>query len=119
MKAKLIALFFLMGISSAAHASPFCIAGMGMPPQCIYDDIQVCRQAASANTSCVANPETLLNYSGGARYCTVTSHLSAQCIFNDRAQCRKEASLRKEICIDRMDVTNVNNPYRFDSRIQE
>jgi hypothetical protein len=90
-----------------------------MAPQCIYDDIKVCREAVSSrDTSCIVNPQATLNYSGGARYCRVTSYLSAECIFNDREQCRKEASLRGEICMDRVAMEDETNPYRYDERIQ-
>lgn len=114
-----LVIMFIM-LSATAQAAPFCIAGMGMPLQCIYDDIKVCRMAISSpQHNCIANPDAVLSYSGGARYCRVTSYLSAECIFTDRAQCRKEASLHDNICLDRMSMKDENNPYRFDDRIQE
>lgn len=111
--------FIFMLLTFPAQAAPFCLAGVGMPPQCIYDDIKVCVEAInSRDLHCTANPEAVLSYSGGSRYCRVTSYLSAECIFNDRLQCRREASMRGDICIDRTAMGDDTNPYRYDERIQ-
>ena len=118
MRRLLLSLILTCG-AFPAIAAPFCIAGTGMPPQCIYDDIKVCRDSISSrDTSCTVNPSATLNYSGGSRYCRVTSYLSAECIFNDRQQCRKEAALHGEICLDRVGMSDERNPYRYDERIQ-
>lgn len=109
----------LMLLATDARAASFCVAGLGLSPQCLFDDIKTCRKAVNTrDTSCIVNPAAVLSYSGGARYCRVTSYLSAECIFIDRAQCNKEAAAIQAICIDRMSMNDENNPYRYDDRIQ-
>lgn len=116
----ILALVSLMPIES--HAANFCLTGASLPPQCIYDDAEVCMKASHyPETTCITNPDAVLTYSGGSRYCTVSSNMAVSCIYIDREQCNNEASRRREICIDRVgmnDKNNKNNPYRNDPRLQ-
>ncbi len=112
-------LFLALLLAHSAQAATFCVGGAGYPPQCLYDDIALCRQAASPpSTSCIINPEVTLSYIGGGRYCTVGSERVAQCLYVDRALCNSEATRRGVVCFDRDAVSDDINPFRYDSRIQ-
>jgi hypothetical protein len=103
----------------SARASTFCVAGAAMPPQCLYEDVRGCvKAAAPPNTFCTINPEVGLIYYGSQRYCTVQSDRLAQCMFVDRSQCNQEAYRNGAICIDREEIKDDLNPFRYDQRIQ-
>lgn len=107
---------------TAAMAATFCLVGPAIPPQCYYDDVQACQQAASPpNTSCSISPDAFLMYYGDARYCTVGSDRVAQCMYVDRGACNVEAGRTNAICFDRTDIKKEKNPdpYRYDNRIQD
>lgn len=104
----------------AAQAGNFCVAGIGLAPQCFYDDINQCLEAAEPpNTNCILAEQAILRYSGGADYCMVMSDGTAMCIFTDRSQCDSEAYDKNAICIRREERRGVNDPFRYDNRIQD
>ena len=110
---------FLAIPGQQASAGTFCVAGVGMPPQCLYEDVESCeRDAVSQDTSCTINPESDLMFYGSSRYCTVQADRLAQCMYADRNQCSKEASRNNAICIDRETIKDDINPFRYDNRIQ-
>lgn len=122
MSKRLTAIFIVFLVLAGplpAMASPFCVGGAGIAPQCLYDDAVLCKKAAHPpNTSCVVNPDATLSYVGGANYCLVQSSLLAQCLFVDRNQCNGEARKSHGVCIDRRSVKDDNNPFKFDNRVQ-
>ena len=111
---------FLCG--TTAMAANFCLVGPAIPPQCYYDDVQACQQAASPpNTSCGISPDAFLMYHGDARYCTTGSDRVGQCMYVDRGACNKEAMRTNAICFDRTEIKTEKNPdpFRYDNRIQD
>jgi len=117
MRLLLAALFLLF--AAPAVAGTFCVAGSAMTPQCFYEDVQGCTRASDPpSTYCMVNPDAYLSYVGGGRYCTVGSERVAQCLYTDRSQCNSEASRTRSLCLDRDGMTDENNPYRYDNRVQ-
>jgi len=119
MKTPSVAAILLAIFMRSAMAAPFCLGGIGMPPQCIYDDVQVCRRAVNApDLTCVINPDAIFTYFGSSRYCAVGSDLVAQCLYVDRNECNNARASGASICFDRAIVTDPSNPFRFDPRLQ-
>ena len=119
MRAAVLMLIFLTISSSMATAATFCVVGMGIPPQCVYEDIQSCTAASSQpSTFCGVNPEARLYYYGSSRYCAVQSSRIAQCIFNDISQCYGAVFQDPVVCLDREERPDDINPYRYDKRIR-
>ena len=119
MRLMILMVLMVASVPLPALAATFCIGGVGMPLQCLYDDVEGCRRAEEPpNTFCAVNPDAVLSYYGGARYCTVSAFLQAECLYIDRAQCHSEALRRKMVCVDRETRLDEMNPYRFDNRIQ-
>jgi hypothetical protein len=114
---RLLAIFLLM--PALAQAATFCITGPGMAPQCLYEDVVSCRQAATPpSTACIVNPEAPLSFYGGSRYCTLGAERIASCIYTDRGQCNRDADNGAGICIDREAMADDISPFRFDNRLQ-
>jgi hypothetical protein len=110
---------FLTVPARTALAAAFCVVGVAVPPQCMYDDISTCNGASSPpNTYCSVNPEATLLYHGPGRYCAVQSDRLAQCLFSCFGEC-ETAARGDAICVDRGEKPNPNNPYRYDKRRQE
>lgn len=117
MRAAILTLIFLAISSDMAAAASFCVVGMGISPQCLYEDISSCSDAASPpNTFCGVNPEARLYYYGSSRYCAVQSNRIAQCIFNDISQCYGAVFQDKVVCLDRDERPDDINPFRYDKR---
>lgn len=109
----------LLVLGIPAQAATFCVAGVGMQPQCFYDDVTSCRRAATPpSTACIVNPEASLSYYGGSRYCTLNAERIASCIYTDRGQCNRDADNGAGICIDREEMADDLNPFRYDNRVQ-
>jgi hypothetical protein len=118
MRVAIFTLIFSVIGCSAAMAASFCIVGMGIPPQCLYEDTASCMGAAtSPNTFCGVNPEARLYYYGSSRYCAVQSSRIAQCIFNDISQCYESVFEDRAVCLDREERSDDINPFRYDLRV--
>lgn len=101
-----------------ALAAPFCLIGLGLPPQCIYFDVAQCNKASSPpDIVCIVDPSVTLNMTGGSRYCVVDSFNTAQCLYDDHNACDTAAGRAGAICFDRSTNTSSNNPFRFDQRV--
>jgi hypothetical protein len=121
LRPEILALFICICLlPHVAEGGTFCVQGMGLTPQCNYDDIQTCRRAEEPpNTFCSINPEANLAYTGGTNYCVVTAQLTALCIYQDRSQCNEESFRQRGICIDRRNMSGLSNdPFRYDDRVQ-
>ncbi len=119
MRAAILMLIFLTAGSNAAAAASFCVVGMGIPPQCLYEDVSSCMGSASPpNTACGVNPDARLYYYGSSRYCAVQSSRIAQCIFNDISQCYGASFQDQVVCLDREERSDDINPFRYDKRIE-
>jgi hypothetical protein len=119
MRAALLMFIFLTIGSGAAAAATFCIVGMGIPPQCLYEDVSSCSTASSPpNTFCGVNPAARLYYYGSSRYCAVQSSRIAQCIFNDMSQCYGAVFQDRVVCLDREQHSDDINPFLYDKRIE-
>ena len=120
MRTALILSFGVLMAPTLVQAAAFCVAGPGLPPQCLYDDIVTCQRASDPpNSACIVNPQTVLSYVGGSNTCLVSPSRIAQCIYTDRDQCNGEAYRSGGVCISRTDMADNNaDPYRFDPRIQ-
>ncbi len=106
-------------VSSPAWAATFCVAGVALPPQCLYEDVPSCTRASDPpNTYCTVNPEATLSYVGGSPYCAVGANRVAECLYVDRNQCNSAAQKQDGVCFDREAMQDDRNPYRFDNRIQ-
>jgi hypothetical protein len=122
----LLLAFMAVVTARTVLAASFCMVGQGMPPQCYYDDIAACQQAAnSPGNYCEISPDAQVMYFGDARYCTVRSDRVAQCLYVDRNACNAEAARTQAICFDRISIgkdkdTKEKNPdpFRYDNRIQ-
>ena len=58
----------------AAFASPFCVAVIGLPNQCIYDDASSCRaRAAQLRGICTINTAEITAGYGHEKFCIVDS----------------------------------------------
>ena len=115
-----IALLLLVLSAEGAMAGSFCVVGMAIPPQCMYDDIVTCNAASTPpDTYCDVNPQAHLMYYGSQQFCAVDSHLLAQCQYNSRTLCQGTLGGQPVICIDRGEKPDDVNPYRYDSRAQE
>lgn len=114
-----LSLLVFVALTGSAQAGTFCVGTVGTAPQCAYEDVASCvRAAASAFSSCIINPDAVVNYWGGQRYCVIDSSRTAQCIYYDRSQCNREASLRSGICIDNASKPDDTDPYLYDNRVQ-
>ncbi len=112
-----IALFLLQ--AAPAFAGTFCLAGVAMPPQCLYEDVHSCIRAVNANDlTCVVNPDASLSYIGGNRYCQVDANRVAQCLYVDRNECNNANHGGDKLCFDRAIMTDTSNPFRLDPRLQ-
>lgn len=119
MKALWLLGAFLFLDTSQASAASFCLAGPGLSPQCIYDDVGTCKRAARPpSTDCFANEEVKLMQHGNAEYCLVTSQRVAECIYSDRGQCNAQALKQNAVCKSNTDNDIKENPYRYDTRVQ-
>lgn len=120
MRYILLSVFIFAALApQAAQAARFCMAGIGFPPQCIYDDIETCRRAIQPpNTSCIVNPEMQPALYGNSDYCLVTSQGISECIYTDRGQCNIEARRKDALCMDNTRQNFEQNPYRYDTRVQ-
>jgi hypothetical protein len=119
MRAVIFTLMFLTIGNGVAAAASFCVVGMGIPPQCLYEDVSSCTGAAAPpNTFCGVNPETRLYYYGSSRYCAVQSSRIAQCIFNDISQCYGAVFEERVVCLDREARPDDINPFQYDKRIE-
>lgn len=102
-----------------AYAGAFCLAGPALAPQCFYDDVQTCSKAAEPpSTSCVINPESYFAYTGSSKYCVVYSPGVAECFYIDRSQCNSTAEKAKGLCVDREDISQSSDPFKYDPRLQ-
>ena len=119
MRTAILTLIFLTIGGGVAIAASFCVVGMGIPPQCLYEDISACVGASSPpNTFCGVNSMASLYYYGSSRYCAVQSNRIAQCIFNDPSQCYGAVFQDSFVCLDREERSDDINPYRYDKRIE-
>jgi hypothetical protein len=101
-----------------AQSAPFCLAGSGQPPQCLYADVASCnRDARPPETTCVAAPGLQLNFFGSGQFCTVDSQRLANCLYVDRTECDKEAGRSGTICVDRGLNHDAPSPFRYDPRL--
>jgi hypothetical protein len=92
-----------------ARAAPYCLSGFGLPLQCIYADVAVCRRDAlrTTNSLCTVNTnEIRLPATPAGRFCLVLNGPVIQCMYPDRRTCDAEATLRSGICSD----TQVGRP---------
>ncbi|MBU6475199.1 MAG: hypothetical protein KGL10_06020 [Alphaproteobacteria bacterium] len=118
MRAFFLAAVFLAVFSGKAAAASFCVVGMGIPPQCLYDDIGSCMAAATPpNSFCAVSPTARLYYYGSSRFCAVQSDRVAQCVFGDRTQCYRAVFRDKTVCVDREERPDDISPFRYDQRI--
>ena len=109
----------LLAFPNFVNAASFCLAGPALPPQCIYDDVQVCLKATEPpNTTCVINPETYIAYTGNSEYCVAKSSKTALCYYVDRDQCNQEAQRSQSICVQRPLTEDNKGVYQYDQRIQ-
>ena len=105
--------------ANTAGAASFCMVGMAIPPQCMYDVVVTCNGASTPpDTYCDINPVATLKYYGSQRYCIVDANLQAQCMYNSRILCQSAVDAQS-ICIDRGETPDDVNPYRYDTRTQE
>lgn len=105
--------------AAPSFAATFCVAGIGFPLQCLYEDVPSCVRASEPpNTYCSVNPEATLSYVGGSPYCAVGANRVAECLYVDRNQCMSAALKQDGVCFDREAMQDDRNPYRFDNRIQ-
>jgi hypothetical protein len=98
----------LLGLATA-RAAPYCLVGFGLPPQCIYADVALCRREAlkTTNSVCSVNTaEVRLPTTPAGRFCLVVNGPVVQCMYPDRRTCDAEAALRSGICSD----TQVGRP---------
>ncbi len=117
-RAILLALV-LIALSVPARAGTFCVATVGSPSQCLYEDARACIKASSPPYSnCILNPDTPIAFWGTQRYCTVDSARTAECLYADRGQCNAAASQRRAICIDNAAKAEDIDPYLYDNRVQ-
>ncbi|HUA55666.1 MAG TPA: hypothetical protein VMB81_26005 [Candidatus Sulfotelmatobacter sp.] len=88
---------------SPGHAAPYCLEAVGLPLQCVYADVQVCRRDALRTTSsvCTVNAnEVKLPKMPAGRFCLVVNGPVVQCEYADRRTCDAEAARRSGICSD-------------------
>jgi hypothetical protein len=98
----------LVGLAPA-QAAPYCLAGFGLPLQCTYADVALCRRDAlrTTNSLCTLNTsEVRLPPRPAGRFCLVVNGPIIQCMYPDRRTCDVEATLRSGICTD----TEVGRP---------
>jgi len=116
----LLSVFVAMMSAGEALAGTFCVVGMAVPPQCMYDDVPTCQNASSPpNTYCDVNPDARLTYYGSQQFCSVQSDRLAQCMFASFRQCA-EAALPGTVCIDRGQAGETSpSPFRYDLRARE
>jgi hypothetical protein len=78
-------------------AGDYCIGGIGLPLQCIYDDVESCARAAEPpSTACILNSEARVHITGQSEYCVIHSGGVGECVYVDRE----------------------SDPYIYDTRIQ-
>jgi hypothetical protein len=119
MRSVLGLLLFILLYGNTAVAGTFCLAGQAISPQCIYDDVESCSRASNPpSTSCIINSDSYFTFTGNSTYCVVSSSAVAQCLYVDRGQCNDEAAKSKGICVDKINISESSDPYRFDPRVQ-
>ena len=117
LKYKAIILFMAAACAyaSPAAASPFCVQVQGIEPECIYDDVVLCRQRADQLSGmCIANPKEFKTIPGIGKFCLVDSNRISQCNYNDRSSCSTDAARAGGVCIDATGSTLDQNPYQKD-----
>ncbi len=122
MRNFLLVTAFLALASGTAEAANFCVVGMGIPPQCFYNDVRSCMNAAQPpNSFCAVNPDARLYYYGSSDFCAVHSVGIAQCIYGSLEECYSDSyrgSFRdRVVCMDRAQHPDNISPYRYDQRI--
>lgn len=120
MKIKLLFMFFVfLSIPTQVFARNYCIAGAGLQPICIYDDVESCAKAAEPpSTACIINSEAVINMRGNGEYCLIHSGNIGECLYMDRGQCNDDAARAKGICVDRSTIGRESDPYLYDPRVQ-
>lgn len=114
---RIIAAFAILLLAQGAQAATFCVGGPGISRQCLYEDVRLCQRAAKPPESyCTINPQAVLSYLGGSRYCVVDSSRLAQCLYTDRNQCNDVAARSASVCIERQ--TDEFSPFSNDTRVQ-
>jgi hypothetical protein len=117
MRLCILALIFTL-TPALVNAGTFCVAGPGLTPQCLYEDITTCQRAATSSAQgCVVNPQAALHLSGQQPYCVVNAQRVGLCNYTDRSQCSAEAARAGSICTERI-IAGEANPYRYDLRLQ-
>jgi hypothetical protein len=98
-----------------AFAAPFCIEEAGIPPQCLYHDVQSCRnEAAKRSGFCSANLEEVALPEYSAPFCIIETGMAPVCAFQSGEDCNNEASKRSAVCVQNMNGGGLDDPYRFD-----
>jgi hypothetical protein len=95
-------------------AAPFCLTILGMQPQCIYTDPNLCqREAAKQGGSCEPDAGPSFRTVGSARYCLSTAPGTGQCGYLTFEQCNEEARRQKGACYYDGSKVGAPNPYNY------
>ena len=101
----------------SAMAAPFCLMILGMQPQCIYYDTNLCqRDATKQGGVCEPDPTgtAARTATGSGKYCLVTSQGAALCHYLNVESCQTEATHLKGACyFDGLRSAGAPNPYAF------
>ena len=116
---KGVTMSFPINISVWAFAAMVTFFPLKAYAGAFYDDVQTCSKAAEPpSTSCVINPESYFAYTGSSKYCVVYSPGVAECFYIDRSQCNSTAEKAKGLCVDREDISQSSDPFKYDPRLQ-
>ena len=108
---SVVAFVFLIG-PRKSEAAPFCLSTLGIAPQCLYYDADICRRdALKQGGSCEPNPEeTRVGY-GSGQYCLVISQGASLCSYFDRDSCEIDARRQHGACyFDTQKATGAPDP---------
>ena len=84
-----------------AHAAPFCVEADGMPAECWYHDIGLCKQEADRKRGyCTVNREEIAVPGGDGAFCMVDSTLVPLCAFQHGESCYESAARSDAVCFE-------------------
>lgn len=91
---------FMVALSSAAKAAPFCVRVTGLPDQCLYADPAACqREAARQGGRCEANPAEIEAPVSAFNYCLAQAGGVMSCVYPAFADCAGDARRLGGACV--------------------
>jgi hypothetical protein len=113
MSRNMLFAFFCLFASGSASGAPFCVEAQGLPSECWYYDIRLCKQeAAKRDAHCTANNQEISAGRQGAAYCIVDTGMVPVCSFEIAEACHMAAANQNAVCFKNSGSADFD-PYRL------